>query len=268
MKTKFPLIPFMLVTFAILAFGAWEGPIQLKRGTGNPTYLLPGELAVSTNATLTNGVTLFCGVFPSNVVRLVGTDGVVTNDSRNLSFSNINVRGNITFENTVWDDLRVPLSTARTGASVPNYSALTNNVYTWHFVDAQTDTLYFETQLPHGYKAGTTLKPHLHWCPTTASTNEVVWQLEYTIASIGSNYPATASLTVTAACQNVSLQHLIKAFGDIPGTSLTRSAVMVGRISRLGTDGGDNYTGDACPLSFDIHYESNKIGTDSEDAPP
>lgn len=258
----------MLFVFVLLAFGAWEGPIQIKRGTGNPTYLLPGELAVSTNATITNGVTLFCGVFPSNVVRLVGTDGIVTNDSRNLSFSNIAVRGNITLVNTVWDDLRVPLSTARTGASVPNYSIFTNGVYCWHFVDAQTDTLYFDTQLPHGYKAGTTLKPHVHWAPKTASTNDVVWQLEYTVASIGSNFTATSSLTVTAACQNVAMQHLLKDFGNIPGTGLTRSAVIVGRISRLGTDAGDNYTGDACPLSFDIHYEADKIGTDSEDSPP
>ena len=257
-----------------LAATFYPGGLGRFYGDSTLTNLVTGAVYFNTASN-----TFWVGGSTSNPVK-VGVEGVattgdiasatgplvLTNDTRSLVLSNVAITGSLILSNTTWDDLRIPMSTARAGASVPNYSVLTNGVYAWHFVDGQTDTLFFETQLPHTYATGSDLRPHIHWTPTTSSTNSVVWAFEYTVTSIHSNFPATVTMTATASC-DVAMKHYITSFGTITGTGLRPSAVLVGRISRLGTDDADTFTGDAVPLSLDIHFQQDKVLGSNDEIP-
>jgi hypothetical protein len=106
------------------------------------------------------------------------------------------------------------------------------------------------------------LKPHIHWTKTTGTANAVIWGLDYTVTSYTSNFTATATtIYVTNTCQT-SMQHTISAFPDVAGTGLKEGAVMVGKLYRLGDADAD--TAQCWGLSFDIHFEADKLGSDSE----
>ena len=95
---------------------------------------------------------------------------------------NIRVEPGGTFEfvedGTVWDDLRVPLTTAKlAGGTNPDYSTFTTGaLYAYLFDAAALQEITFTVQLPHSYKLGSDLHPHLHWTPVDATTGPA-WQV-------------------------------------------------------------------------------------------
>lgn len=56
----------------------------------------------------------------------------------------------------------------------------------------------------------------------------------------------------------------ITSFAEIDGTGKKASSMLVMKLSRIGGDGSDTYTGDALMVEFDVHYESDGHGTQSE----
>ncbi len=174
-----------------------------------------------------------------------------------------------TFSQTVWDDLRVPLSSARNPSSAPGYDAFKNGTKAWAFDKTSDEMLYFETQLPHTYKFGTKLHAHIHWAPIDTGTNGVVWCLEYTIQYInGGAYPASSTECVRQVGAGVAYGHQIAEIVEIPGITGSVSAVLVGRLFRDANSseakGTDDYDADAFGLSFDIHYEIDSFGSRQE----
>ncbi len=52
------------------------------------------------------------------------------------------------------------------------------------------EAMSFTVQLPHNWKEGTTIFPHLHWMPkATASSGNVEWNFDYTWANYNSTTP-------------------------------------------------------------------------------
>ena len=47
------------------------------------------------------------------------------------------------------------------------------------FPSGYTTSIFFTAQLPHKYKEGTDLKPHVHWMNKDGGTGNVVWGLEF-----------------------------------------------------------------------------------------
>jgi len=182
---------------------------------------------------------------------------------------------------TVWDDLMVyPDATNRGNSKAPawggqsenafkkNLAGTSQGVFLWMFSPTTEQELYFTVQIPHSYKVGTDIYPHVHWTTATGtpSGTDVVWGLEYSIVTIGSNFPNTSTLTANSVIASIGTpsgtgQHLITAFSPISGTNLTISTVLICRVYRAATDGNDTFANETGILGIDFHYERDTEGS-------
>lgn len=171
---------------------------------------------------------------------------------------------------TVWDDLRIQILT-RTAGTTPTFDGGFGgnaNIFTYNFSDAATKSVYFEVQMPHSWKQGTTIYPHVHWAPEedNASGNVCKWQLEYTWVNYQGTFGASSTYTMNGATDvaNVKWKHYIASGAGISGTGKNISSMLICRLSRIGGDAADNLSGDACLIAFDIHFEKDTEGSRTE----
>jgi hypothetical protein len=77
---------------------------------------------------------------------------------------------------TGWDDLRFPFTATKLGAlDKPDFDA--TNVGLLFPVNDATEIIYIIAQMPHEYKEGSRIYPHLHW--QQMNGNNVVWKAAY-----------------------------------------------------------------------------------------
>lgn len=176
--------------------------------------------------------------------------------------------GAIRYTNTYYDDLRVPLTNTFINPllSEPVFEDAGNGIWAFGF-DADADSaegLHFIAQLPHKYAEGTDIEIHFHWEPSTTNTGDVVWKIYYTIADIGDAFPAVDSMRVLDAGSGTSFDHQLVEFGDITGTGLSISAIIMGYVVRCGEATDDSYTGSAYGIELDFHYQVNSPGSSNE----
>lgn len=166
---------------------------------------------------------------------------------------------------TVWDDLRIPGLSVKTGASAPDLAAFlgAGSLLVLAFDGAATlEQCYFTAQLPHSYKEGTNLYPHVHWTPTTADAGDVVWQLEYSWVNVDGTFGASTTIeTAAAAAGGTAWVHKKTSFAAITGASKTISSMLVCRLFRDPAHASDTYTHDAAFLEVDFHYEIDTVGS-------
>jgi len=170
-----------------------------------------------------------------------------------------------------WEDLRiVPGAFIFAGATdpvlnnwQPGGAGATFKVY----VFANADEVFFTCQVPHSWREGTELRPHIHWTPRNRGVAEagktVAWKLDYSIASPDGVFLASSTVDLTDACSGVDDMHEFSVSGSIPGTGLIVSAILMGRLYR---DAGDTWVGAIAAqlpalLEFDIHYLANSLGS-------
>ena len=176
-------------------------------------------------------------------------------------------------QTTVYDDLRTPANAVRLkGASnVPTFAQFEDDaagssvgVYTFMFEPTDRNEVFLTVQLPHTYKEGTDLLPHVHWSPQSTNDGDVDWILEYTIANIGNTFGDTATVHMLDTADGTINKHQITTGDVIDGTGMEISHMLVCRLYRDGGEGDDDFTGDAAFLEFDIHYEVNTHGSRQE----
>lgn len=179
-------------------------------------------------------------------------------------------RGQIIYAPAYWDDLRVPATVSRIGSSNPptfkQWGATVgiDEVYAWHYSATIKEDLYFSAQFPHRLKEGTDWRPHVHWSPTTVGAGNVVWRLSWRWANVGAVFPAVTGSSVTAAASGTIDDHLADSFPTISAPGSKISAMLVGRIARLGNDAADTYGGEAVLHELDFHYQLDTPGSRSE----
>jgi hypothetical protein len=173
------------------------------------------------------------------------------------------------FDDTVWDDMRGPATNARVpAANGPDLDQFptgdgSSNIKTYCFPDGSDTYLFYDYQIPHGYKLETDLYPHLHWAPSSADTGNVAWEFEYTIGNVSGTMANAATLTLADAGDGTQDKHQLAAFSAISGTGLGISAAILARIMRDGNGGSDTFTGKACLMDLDIHFEKDTVGSDT-----
>ena len=166
-----------------------------------------------------------------------------------------------------WEDIVTPPFATSVGSSVtpPTIAKLKDNglgsagVYTWAFNEKKEEELFFSWQIPHSWKEGTDLKPHVHFCVPTQTATQITWGLEYTIQKIGGTFGNSTIISNPVTCP-APFVHTIGSLGTIPGAGLTVSCVLMCRLFRA--VGG--YVGPAYLLSADCHYKINTIGSTNE----
>lgn len=179
---------------------------------------------------------------------------------------------------TAWDDLMIPgTSVKTTGTSPPSLAggfAGDNTLDLYVFDGVNTlEQVFFTIQMPHNWKQGSTIYPHVHFSPTSTNTGDtaervVRFGFEYTWANIGGTFGATNTLNLDSDpfVPNTSQwAHLLcKNATGIDGAGMTLSSMLVCRLFRNPDDAADTYPQDVAFLQFDMHYEIDSLGSETE----
>lgn len=181
-------------------------------------------------------------------------------------------------DGTFWEDLRTPLTATTGGPTSPavlksfrkNLAGTSRGTYVYTFgnesVEGNQHELYFTLQMPHKWKQGTAIKPHLHYSVITASTpttnDTMIMGLEYSCDGITGTFPVTTTILSTQTVPSPYNGSYL-TFADISVPS-GLSSLCAFRIFRNSSSTTDNFTGDIYALEFDVHYEADSLGSRKE----
>lgn len=176
--------------------------------------------------------------------------------------------------NSYWDDLRFPAQGINPASAVDPPSV--DNDDPASVATAVPGTLLFAgnvdnmiagvAQLPHTWREGTAIYPHIHWALTAGSAAAVTWELRIRLlgdlgAASGSWAIMTldASKAVSSALANV---HQITAWAPIDMAGKKVSTMVAWALYRRGSTDANN---DLVRLyELDFHYQVNSMGSDLE----
>lgn len=168
---------------------------------------------------------------------------------------------------TVFTDLTPTCASIGTGVNAPVFSTFTDALRAYEFVGtgAQFKEFFMAFQLPHSYKEGSNIVPHIHlYIPDDATGGVIKFQCDYVWTNIDTTGSvATTNLTGTitrTASQGIN-NNAILSFGTITGTGKTISSILTCRIWRDPTDVADTFGSSVWSLSVDIHYEMDTLGS-------
>lgn len=177
--------------------------------------------------------------------------------------------GSVKLNSGLYDDSQTPSTATRTGVIAPTTETGfrgDGNFQAINFVNNQADEVQFTTQLPHVWKEGDAIFPHVHFSPWTTGTGNVQFILEYYQANVNEQFPASPStytMTYNVA-SNKQWYHLI-ANNSIPMsmTGKTASNMLYCRLYRDNTV-GSNLAARVTFLGFDYHYVKDSLSSRSE----
>lgn len=163
----------------------------------------------------------------------------------------------------VWDDIIISPATLSGGNTRPDRITLVSNIDAYGFNgDNTTEEMSGTTEIPHDYKEGTDLRPHIHWCPSDTSVGDVKWQLEIAVAGVGETFVLDAIDSVVVASDQVDRKHQVVEFDNVmDGTNFKIGDVIAIRLFRVPSDSEDTYGSDAIFLSLGFHYEIDGDGS-------
>ena len=165
-----------------------------------------------------------------------------------------------------WVDYNVGAVTLGTAASAPDNVAYNGTTIVMPAFDGgvTTEQMYGCIELNHDYKEGSDIFFHVHWCPTTANTGNVVWQLEYVILRTGFVSTAT-TVQVLDPASGVAWKLHKAELPRINGANLKMSDQFTFRLFRDPTynSGGiaDTYPNDAVVATVGLHVQVDGFGS-------
>ena len=162
---------------------------------------------------------------------------------------------------TVWDDIRVSLITRGSGGVNPTFSQIQNSLYAYKFSGTADNEIFFEIQMPHSWREGTKIYPHVHWAPNGTSTGNVTWGMDYEWQNINGTFTgSTSNISTSIAADGTSKKQQITNIGTgIEESDKKISSMILCRLYRSG--GADTNNDESFLLAFDIHYEVNTMGS-------
>ena len=198
-----------------------------------------------------------------------GGDGGLDFAASDITASTLTLTGStpLTLEDTVWNDIRVPVNSVRIGAAFPpDWENLTDSLYVLAFDNgANNEQVYFTVQVPHTYKIGGEIRAHIHWGPSDAGAGNVIWGLEYSIANVGDVFPSSTTISATVASTGDANDHIQTELGNINVSGITEdvdiSTMLICRLFRNSSSGSDTYAADAYLYEIDFHYEIDSLGS-------
>lgn len=191
------------------------------------------------------------------------------NDSSNIWVYESSIPANTTEpgRDGTFDRWWEPISLASEYAGSGNAPPRNPDIGTLIFEDGKTQVVGGLAQMPHSWSEGSELRPHVHWIQPSAG--DVVWQLEYRVMpAVGGVFPSSWT-TVTGS----TLASTYPGSGDwvqitpLPSIDMAGqkvSAMVLFRLSRLGSDAADTVANDIQLLEFDIHYQIDSNGSSLE----
>lgn len=239
-------------------FGGGSGTSALNRNT--PTSTVPSILINSTNTTTgIGGLSTNISFIKSGVERVRVNDSVKMGDIVGGNYSLTEPDGtHVNIGNaTVWDDLMFPFEVgANAGTGYPTFVA--DSGYYTFVVDTTGISkciMYFVVQMPHKWKEGSTIYPHVHYKYQTAvgTPNFIVKYKWYNTTGTTVMGWKWCPLTTTTGTTDNTVQ--MANGGSISGSGKTISSILICQVYLSGTPTNVN------AYQFDIHYEIDTEGS-------
>ncbi len=171
--------------------------------------------------------------------------------------------------NAGWADIVSELY-IRGGPASPTVTVFKGGIYLYEFMPADTLEVFANFHIPHTWKAGTMVYPHVHFVTTSNATGVVRWGFEYTLAR---RHDSTGQVTF-GATQTISVDFTIPSnsadkhfvceapnLGGIPGTNLEVDAMILMRIYREGSHVNDTFADSVWGITADCHIEIDRAAT-------
>ena len=122
-----------------------------------------------------------------------------------------------------------------------------------------------QVQLPHDWRAGSSLWPHVHYMKTTSAAGTVKWDYRHRIANRGDVFSAWSAWinmdTVEHSDGDTEDQHAMVGAPALTMVGKTASCIILVNVRRNSAGGADSYGAAAKLLEFDLHYQRNGPGT-------
>lgn len=216
------------------------------------------------------------------ITTWVNTDGATTWQQLNTVFGDFDGGNYSEFESdgtlvfngdaTVYDDLRFPAQSVKLDSTNPPTSTAYKGGSVLAFASNPSQKIYFNAQLPHGWKMGD-LNFHVHIVLPTAGagggTENVKFNLTYSWAYIGYDFPAETTITATRDVQNDGAgKHILMNIGTLlesnaAGTqSEGVSSMLICSLTRDVSVASD-YAQPVYLVEADFHYEIDTVGSRS-----
>lgn len=177
----------------------------------------------------------------------------------------INIAGNFSMSDTQWKDEKFPASQTKRGSNdLPHFDF--TNVGLLFPQNDETEIIYINAQLNHDRKAGSNISPHIHYIQT-AENVVPTFVMQYRWSDNGSNgltgdfTPIETTGAVLPYDDSGAMLQILE-FPDIVGSSIVGVSSMLD--IKLYRKTGDGISGDVLVKEFDIHYEVDSIGSDTE----
>jgi len=160
----------------------------------------------------------------------------------------------------------------RDSPATPTASQYKGGIYLPEFLTGQTMEAFATFHVPHTWKPGTMLYPHMHFVTASNAAGVVRWGFEYTWARRHDSTGQTAfqttqtlSLDFTIAANSAD-KHFVAEMPEgqgITGTNLEVDAVILMRVFREGAHGNDTFGASAFGICCDLHIEVDRAATPS-----
>jgi len=123
--------------------------------------------------------------------------------------------------------------------------------------------IFFTAQLPHKYKEGTNIYPHLHWMYSDPQDATVQWGLEYMWVNPEAAVSGNTTIVTTGLITTIGGigTHWATDIAELNGAGKTISSILQCRLFRQGDSTGDTYTSSVYLGDADFHYMSNTMGS-------
>lgn len=161
-----------------------------------------------------------------------------------------------------WDDLRFPFSLQRQGATGKPDFDYTNMGLLFPQNDA-TEIVYIIGQMPHDWKIGSSIHPHIHWVQDSSDIPgfEVAYRIYENGTDPTGGFTTLTTLTEMHTYASGSILQVSK-WPLIDMSSITEiSALVEFKVYR-----DDNViSGDVLGKEFDIHYQKDSLGAYTEE---
>ena len=167
-----------------------------------------------------------------------------------------------------WEDLQVATQSMNRGPNTtpPSYVKLKDNgaftgVYTWAFNELKEEELFFQVQMPHSWKEGSDIYPHVHFTTPTQTATDIAWGLEYIWTNFYDVMAANTSLIGAKVNTPIAYTHSKLNLPTISGTGKKLSSILCCRLFRDASEETNGYFGQVFLLGFDFHILIDSIGS-------
>lgn len=168
-----------------------------------------------------------------------------------------------------WADVVSELFIRDTPAA-PIAQPFRGGVVLFDFVAGDMREVYANFHVPHSWKPGTMIYPHMHFSTDNSGSGTVRWGFEYTWARrhVSTGQTAFPTTSVIYVDQVIDANHEYTHFvtepaegNGIVGTGLEVDSMILMRIFRDGGSAADTFPGSIFGITADLHIEVDRAST-------